>query len=352
MTRVAVLIGVDTYDGLPALKASARAAESIDQSLADAGWQTTLLSGRVGQGKMRAAVIEALANSPEEFLFYFAGHATTTADGFKLLSSNHKPYESSCGLTLEELLGQVKAKSRTRAVVFVDYSGKGTEPILELSVPLGSAVVANSHVDGSMRLSDQLIEGLATGGKKFRAADPSGRITVLSLVSYVLEELANSEAQPVLNGTIDTLTVLKTLVPSVFKEFKEVFRQTHDGEVVADLSPDMEWPTGIEGEALQQFRWDDWKTMQDIQAEAKKSGKEFSFRSRPPGWDITKDDHRKLLNEAQLKPMDIMEHIKQLRDQGLLEVSKPTLRGDLFWGCLRHGQVRLTERGRALLWRN
>jgi hypothetical protein len=356
--RSALLVGIDHYTCFPDVGSCRDDAAALAQRLHDdaESWNwgasdgergTLLASETVSNQQFRQHLQQALeASRGGDFLFYFAGRGFVRNGDLALAHSSYEPnytQDDNVVLVQRDILDPAKEKRINRAIVILDCSG--SEKVEDLHVPRGAVILANPWLpqNRDRSFSRILLTGLGGNGAKGTGFgwDAAGRVSALSLLSYVINSVTNLPDQtPLLKGTLDSNTQIRTVSMSSDTYQKiglTVFRQ--DGsDVVADLVPDMEYPTGID---THQLGWDESASpLKETVAELARKGKTFSFRSRPPGYQVEPGFNGSPCEQQQ------MEFLKALKKAGMLEIIDPPDTDDLFWACLRWGRARLTETGK------
>jgi len=262
------------------------------------------LSGRI-TNLLRSAV-------GDDVLFYFAGHAHPTASGLLLATSEDNPDQVRAGVYVDELLTLFACAQVNSATIILDccHAGLAATTNVERNVVIMAGAAADqeaSEFSGRGQFTRFLLDGLAGG-----AADILGRITALSLYSYVagmLNYLVGQE--PIIKANIEDLLVLKRVKGKV--SLRDLRRLAPRDDQAGRFSTR---DTRI-------------KLTPDHEATAEQSSPPLRSRPHPAPAQLT---------ELQQD----MDYYKRLRNAGLLE----TVGGDdLFWTCLAGGQILLNPLG-------
>ncbi|MDR1213868.1 MAG: caspase family protein [Propionibacteriaceae bacterium] len=357
--RSALLVGINEYDCFPDQVGAAEDAGQLAERLSDpqATWHWglpggeagTVLSGRVGAGDFRHRLDEAIQRaSGGDFFFYFAGHGFALgSDDVVLADSGYDPDYNKDRNRIrlqQDILDQIKKERVKHAIILLDCAG--SEVIEAIRPPTGTVLVAcpGPSREHDRHFAQTLFSGLGGNYKDAplgQAWDLSGSITALSLLTYAVNAVATKPNwNPLLVGAISDQTEIRTvdiIDPDQMRAIWPLIR-SEGTDLVIDVFPDMEYDKGIDDldYLITRLGWDAQIVSEAVQR-VKTKGHSFSFRSRPPGYDLAtrKEQHPR---ENQ------MECLKAMRKQKLAEVVTPD--SDLFWACLNWGKVRLTEAGR------
>jgi len=303
------------------------------------------MCGRVDATKLRdllAAKIEQASRGA--FLLYFTGYGFDCGDDIVLADSGHDPDYSRRPVWLkQDVLRLVEKHGVKHGIILLDCPGiQGVE---RLRPPIGTVVVANP---GKSHLRDRyfariLLSGLGGEGEPApgSAWDVTGTVSTLSWLSYALNAMAaRGDGKPLLVGTLDSVTLIKrhnVVNSEEWDVIRPLFNDV-DGELIANVEPDMEYDQGIGDPAVLQELLGWSPTL--INAFSDRTHHEFSYRTRPPIYHVEdrKKEHPKEFQQQCLK---------KLIKSGLAEVVVPEdrLYTDLYWACMAWGQVRLTGPG-------
>ncbi len=240
--RRALLIGIDDYSTSPlvgSLGGCVADAVALEQALArnadgSKNWDTTLVTSDAGpnaltRGAVRGVLAQLFASAKNyDLLFFFAGHGGQTLWGADLVTQDAS--ENSYGVSMNDLIVLANDSPARSVTIILDccFSGDtGNAPGLQAagvaeSYRLDRAVLrenvtvlaasrgteTSAEAGGHGAFTRILLDGLEGG-----ATDHRGKVTALSLYSYVSPAFGAWEQRPVLKTYLNEPVVLRVGPP-------------------------------------------------------------------------------------------------------------------------------------------
>lgn len=224
----ALLIGIDDYKNLPALRGCVNDVQALLPLLeADEDGAPnfecqvhTAPAGYIGRRELLVAVDTLVGPGAEVALLYFAGHGVPERNDVVLVAQEGAPPD--LGVSLSQVLGAVQESKVPEVIIVLDccFSGNaGSLPQLGTNVAAlrsGLAILTASRGDQTSQeltrglFSTNLCAALAGG-----AADVLGRVDIASLYAYLSESFGAFDQRPTFKANVDRLHALRNCAPAV-----------------------------------------------------------------------------------------------------------------------------------------
>lgn len=227
--RVAVLVGIDNYDGYPPLRGCVADALAVAEVLATHHDHTrnftcqTLTSDktRINRSELRAAASKLFGRVRVDVaLFYFAGHGTLARESSYLVTQDGEEHDE--GVPMAEIIALANASDARERIIILDccnagainklFAGAGALPISDGVSVLAACRSVEEAIEAGGRgaFSEAVCAGLAGG-----AADVRGKVTVASVYALVDQLFAADEQRPVYKASVDKLVTLRAASASI-----------------------------------------------------------------------------------------------------------------------------------------
>lgn len=236
--RRGLLVGIDAYS-FGALEGCVADAAGLAELLAthadgSPNWRTEVMRGSDGdppitRGALRDSLARLFDNARDtDLLFFFAGHGGQTLWGADLVTQDAS--ENSLGVSMNDLITLANDSPARSVTIILDccFSGNAgslpglqaaavsepfrlTKAILRENVTVMAAsrgTETSAEVDGHGAFTRVLLDGLEGG-----ATDHRGKITALSLYSYISNAFDSWEQRPVLKTNLTEPLVIRVGPP-------------------------------------------------------------------------------------------------------------------------------------------
>ncbi len=236
MSRRALLVGIDRYDGLPPLTTCAADARAMFDVLAEhadgrTNYECLLYCGEgdrppVTRALLRRLLTDLFTDAPDELLFYFSGHGALAETGGYLCTTDG--VRDDLGVPMDEVL-HLAMRSAARSVVMLldcchagNLANAGQFPRSVAASPLALlreelTVVAAARgteqawgANGHGLFTAAMLDALRGGAK-----DMFGAVTAPALYSYVERRFSAWDQRPVYKAHATRATVLRECAPVV-----------------------------------------------------------------------------------------------------------------------------------------
>lgn len=324
--KVALIIGIDTYQYFPKLSGCATDSEEMGKLLKRhsdlrTNYDCRILADRMEDGqpitgnKLREACFKLFTNiNREDVLLYFSGHGTITHFGGYLCAYDSK--EGNWGIPMQEIMDMVNNSNARDVVIILDCchsgnfanpsfinSGVGRDPIAALRQDT-TVIAASRDIQVAMETNGRgIFTSAVVDALNGGAADHMGFVTAPSIYAYVERRFNAFSQRPVYKSHTTGVTIIRECAPLI--ERYKLY------------------------ELIKHFPTIDFKYRLDPEFEPQ-------------------DEHGNYHQPVNQEKLDISNLFKDYRDAGLLKGSNPG--EQFFWIAKRGNTVELTQRGREYWW--
>jgi caspase domain-containing protein len=224
----AVLVGIDNYQSLPALRGCVNDVNALlpllasheDESPNFECHQCTSPAEYIGRRQLLEAVDTLVAPGADVGVFYFAGHGVRERNDVVLVAQDGAPPD--LGVSFSQVLGAVQESDVSEVLIILDccFSGNaGSLPQLGPKIAAlrdGVSILTASRGDQTSReltrgvFSTNLCAALGGG-----ASDVRGRVDSASLYAYLSESFGALDQRPTFKANVDRLHTLRICSPAV-----------------------------------------------------------------------------------------------------------------------------------------
>lgn len=226
----ALLVGIDTYDAVSPLMGCVNDVHSMlpllarneDGSPNFVCQRRTSDSSRITRSSLLTDLSALFAPGADVGLFYFAGHAATSANDLILYSQDTE--QADTGVAVSTIVAKIQASPVREILLLLDccFAGAAGEnpqfgPEVSLLRP-GVSILAAARRDQTAQESTDrrgLFSTYVCGALDGGAADVVGKVTMAGVYAYLSEAFGPWNQRPVFKANVERLHELRYCSPSV-----------------------------------------------------------------------------------------------------------------------------------------
>lgn len=228
MTKKALVVGINDYNGINDLSGCINDAEAISTLLARDGNDDVNFSVKKGlniktKGELNGFIRECFSGNEDVALFFFSGHGYLDTYGGYIVTPDCQEYDM--GISMRNILDVVNSSKCHSKVVILDccHSGSmGSTSINQQIATIDDGVTimtacrsdqSSMEINGHGVFTTLLVDALSGG-----AADITGHITPGGVYAYIDKALGPWEQRPVFKTNVTRFSPLRTVTPQVKME--------------------------------------------------------------------------------------------------------------------------------------
>src|SRR5215213_615779 len=242
----ALLVGIDKYDSMPALKGCENDVKALapllsrneDDSPNFQCASKTSAEGPVSRRNLLDAIDALLTRGADFALFYFAGHGKQVENDVVLATQEGQAPDF--GVSMSEILGRVQNSKVPEVSIILDccFAGiAGGIPQLGTDAAALRPGVSILTASRSNEVSVETPEGRGLfstylcGALEGGAADVLGKVTIAGIYAYLSESFGAWDQRPIFKANVERLHEVRLSSPAVpFPELRQLpdfFRSQH-----------------------------------------------------------------------------------------------------------------------------
>jgi uncharacterized caspase-like protein len=213
----ALVVGLNDYPNGNALSACVSDAVAVAQRLerhgnGDKNFDVVSVYGKCSRDDLKSAIQKCFENTADVALFYFSGHGMLDSFGGHIVTTDN----SSCDLSLREILEVVNASTATNKVVILDSCFSGnmgnqtrTPDVTSISNGVTILTACMQEQTAIENREHGVFTELLLAALDGEAADLMGNITPGGIYAFIDKSLGAWEQRPVFKTNVTTFSPLR-----------------------------------------------------------------------------------------------------------------------------------------------